>query len=100
MRSLTFIPCFLFDPDVFFAFPHIAVSSTGVWGEIKRFGIAAESHACGALDQIRKVAKAKTPVNSSISENDVEISILTRKLLVDTVCSPYLVECQFFFVLS
>jgi len=65
---------------VFYAMPHIAISEEGVVGEVFREGIHEASHACGALDAIRKELKNGKLTITTNSE-DIEQSYIRQKIL-------------------
>ena len=65
--------------DVFFAFPHIAVSETGSIGDLVRVGRDKISQACGALVAIKGIA-ARGETLPEDPEDD-ELVKLTSKVL-------------------
>ena len=65
--------------DIFFAFPHVAVSSEGEEGLVQRIGREKISSACGALLAIQ--GEAKGWAGDKNYDDDAEYTVLRNKVL-------------------
>ena len=65
---------------VYYAMPHIAISSKGVIGEVLREGIQDTTHACGALEIIVNELN-KGEIHLETDPEDIEQSIVRQKIL-------------------